>query len=455
MQTAGGWLLAAALLAGSACGLAHAAEGPGAKEAVSVVMTPEVARDVARRALEQRKYALAAEIAAELVARDPQDPQALMLLSAASTRSGQPERGWTTGKQAFRHAQTRGQRFEAAYLTAEALSHGKYPILSKLWLRRADMYAASPEEHDGLRAAFGQLEARTRLHGKFSLAVGPTDNVNGGSLHDSFDYWGIPIPIAQALPGWSAVAQGQMSYDLMRSKDRQLAAFAIAMARKSKLGDEALELMPGARGEDFDQSSLRFGLSGQQMLRPDTAANASVALGRRWYGGEHLLDEAILSFGMTRAFENRKTVGLQLAVTATDVEDRPVANSVETRLGLRHDLPVGNGRLSFGFDAILRQSDAAGVANRALSIQADWTPPELFNGVDMNVFARVEGRDYWKTPGRSPDMLVDMGLSASFENLSIYGFAPTVGLAASRSVSDVVVRDTMNVGVTISLSSSF
>ena len=181
---------------------------------------------MAAQALHMGQPALAADLAAQILAQTPHDAEARLVLAAARAQMGQTKSAARQGKLAFRQAESPDLRFQAAYLTATALSAENKIQAAKYWLRRADGLAQSAGDSAALRRAYGGLDRRTPVRWSLQFSGGPSDNVNGGSLHDTFWVWGLPVPIAQALPGFSAQAQLKATWRLQETQSSQLALTA-------------------------------------------------------------------------------------------------------------------------------------------------------------------------------------------------------------------------------------
>lgn len=431
-----------------------AAQGQVQTPALVVDVTPDAGRALARQALLAGNPDLAARIAAQLVAANPGDVGALLLLTAGLARAGHGTEAAVQGRRAYRLATTPALRFEAAYLTAEALSVADRPGAAKLWLRRADTAAPGAAERAVLRKAFRDLDARTPL--KFTLAVGggPTDNVNGGSLHDTFDFGGIPIDIAEALPGRTLTGTATLSYRLLRHPSRSATLYATAQHRNVWLDNRARSLQPGAANADYLYDGLDLGGRVDWLSTDRLVMQAGASAGRRWLGGAVQSDQQRLTFGVIKPLQPGQTARLDLTAETTQIPDTPRANSLRlaAEVTLTRDEPAHSLQYSVG----VSQLDAAapGVAYRAVTAGVAWQPQNLPEAVDLSLFADLGARDFWKTAD-IPDLTVALGVTAQFSQAAVWGFSPSVTLAASRTMSDVVVRDIASVSLTVGWVSRF
>ena len=422
---------------------------------VSVTVTPEAGRAMARQALQVGNPALTVSIASQLLAANPADVGSLMLLTAGLSRSGHPAQAVGTGHKAFAFSTTTAQRFEAAYLTAEALSAADRPYGAKLWLRRAYNFTHNEAEKSLLSGAFQKLDARTPLKLSLSIGGGPTDNVNGGSLHDSFDFFGLQLPIAQALPGTILYSTAQLSYRLVARPRFAASLYAIGAQRNVWLSPRGHALQPGARNGDYRYDSLDLGGSVAWAGSGQTSYSLDLRVGQTWQGGDRQTDHERLVFGLTGKLSATRSAHMDLTAEQTHYPATPHANSLRLAADASLTQAFGKASLRYSVGVSHVASEAAGVAYRAVSTGVEWTPAQEFHGITLGVFGRAEVRHYWKTPALKPDILTQAGVMGQFNNLSFYGFSPSVTLSISRSMSRVVVRDTANIGLTVGIVSAF
>lgn len=446
-------LLAAAALALGLCATGPAAAGPTPGKEVLITTDRDGALDLARRALAQGRPDLAASIARQMLARSPDDPAPHLILAAALTRMGQARAGYEAARQGFRLGKDKAARFEGAYLAAEALAAGHQGLAAKLWLRRADFNAPTPEHEKLVAYAYRKVAARSRLSFDLALFGGPSENVNGGSLHDTFWFYGIPIPITEALPGQVWGTSAGVSYQLTPRLRARLGWSHAEVV----LGDRALAIDPTARAGDYRQDNLTFGLSHVwQDQEGRWAVLSDLTAGRRWKGGYVSADHAGLRVELRHAVSPDWSASARLTVEATEIPDRPVADSVTTRLSLlasRRD--TGLGSLTFGAGYVDQASEAAGVAWRGPTLELGWRPPIRSDRFGLQLDLAAESRSYWRSPGYDPDLWLSLQATVELPAFEVMGFEPSVTLSATRTFSDVVVRDTQELGVTLGVSSQF
>jgi len=433
-------------------------QGASAEDSQHLTLTLPQARTLARRLLEEGNAQLSANVSAQILAAEPNDLASLLLRSAALTRSGRATDGLEPARHAFRLARVREARFEAAYLTAEAMAGAGRMTAAKLWLRRAEWFSPGEAESALLERAYRAVSAQSPLRFDLSLQAGPSDNVNGGSLHDRFVWFGIAFPISQALPGWTAGGTARLTYRLPGSTpavERQLTASYTH--RSVWFSAEAKARNPAADARDFSYDEVSVGGAvGRTRADGGLSLRASLQLGQRWQGGRTLGDVQRMDFGLLARTGKRSQAGINLGVEAAQYPATPRSNTLMTTLtGSVRVALAKAGLATFRLGYRVTDAEAIGVAYRGPTVSAEWEPPEWLEGVSLGAFAGAEVRDYWKTPSLDADVLLRGSVTASFERFSVMGVAPTVTLSANRSISDVVVRDRRDIGVSIGFASTF
>lgn len=414
----------------------------------------EGAVEMARRALQIGRPDVSVSIARQILQVAPASVPAHLLLAAGLTRTGAAEDAVTEAKAGFRLATTREERFEAAFLAAEALAAAGRSMASRYWLRRADLYAPTAAHEAVLGQAYQTVAAQSRIGFALSLYGGPSGNVNGGSLHDTFWLWGvIAIPIAEALPGQIYGGSAQLSYRL----DERTQARLTWSHAEVVLGDRARAIDPTARAKDFREDELALGLD--HVWQDATGRYALVSSGRvarRWLGGEVAGDAVGASVEIRRAMSPDWTLSGGLSLEAVDVPGASDIDSVTRQLMLatsHRSEGLGAATLSLGLTEVA--SDAAGVAWRGPSVAVTWRPELRRDDLGLTLDLRVEEREYWRTPAVAPDLNMGISLTAELPSLEIMGFNPTVTLSGSRTQSEVLVRDTRELGVSFGITSTF
>lgn len=414
------------------------------------------ARKFAQVALGRNKFALAAKISRQILAVQPQDSGAQLVLIAALSRGGQPEEAEAVGKAAFATAKTQTVRFQAAFLTAEALSKQDKVTAAKWWLRRAANSGSDNQDRTMLRQAFQGLDARAPLRLDLSVAGGPSNNVNGGSLHDEFLLWGYyPIPIDQALAGYTTSETAKLSYRITQNSRLSLSGYASVSDQQVWLTSASKALAPNAKGSDFSSHGVNFGVKGSWIAKPDLMLSFLGQAGKRHYGNGQNSKNQLLDFKLLKALKSKAVVGLEFSTAASQDPQRAGANTLRYAVDASFSQPVKMDSIITHIGGSVTASEAAGLAYRAGSLGVNYQKGVPIKGISVSAFGEIELRDYWKAPASKLDMRVQAGISGELSRFSVYGYVPRVTLSATRSMSEFVTRDTSNVSVAFELNSSF
>lgn len=430
-------------------------------------------RAFARQALLAGQTQLARAVALALLAADPRDPVALVVLAAAETRLGAPRAGRQAAERAFRSAgaaggaEARRLRHDAARIAAAAaLAEGR-PAVAQLWLRHAvslapdpALRAAAEAEHRAVRAA-NPLQASLRLH------LAPSSNVNRGSRHDALIVDGIETPFvlsgdARALPGLELGATGAVSFRLGAGRGWTLEAGGRASAITYRLSEAARRRAPEARGADFAEGRAEAGLRLHLAPAPGAApVTLGLTAGRAWYGGDPLARSLRLDAGRTFALGPATALRLDL-LTERQWRDGPgertaAAQAIQAQLS--HRRPAGD-VLRLRLTAVDLRSDDRNATHRAASGEARVEFARPLGPARVALAASAGWRDYpvfmngvFGT-GRH-EVTVGGAVELMFPRAEVWGLAPALTLRGARTESNISRFDSTQFGVEFAIRSTF
>jgi hypothetical protein len=445
----GGWL---GLIADARNDLRVMAE-PSTGDEVDVATDINGALELARKALAAGRPELAQSIASQIIAAEPDNASAHMILAAALTRSHRTSEAFVAAKTGFRLSDGREENFESAYLAAEAAALSGRPLVAKYWLRRADSYAPTQRHSEVIAKAYHTVSAQSRLDFGFSVFGGPSDNVNGGSLHDTFWFYGIPIPITQALPGTMIGSAMQGGYQL----DPTMRVWLGWTHQDVLLGAAARAIYPDARAQDYRRDEVRLGLSKDWQNGSGTSGlHLDVSSGRQWLGGTEAADIAEAKLMARYLASENWALGAKISVEDARGPERSVSDRREGRLTFSAstlDQKLGAATFEIGLADVASQ--AAGVAWSGPVAALGWKPRLHTDWFELKFDFALEQRTYWLTPEFRPDLMVGASVTAEVNKLAVMGFNPTITVSSTRTLSEVVVRDTQEIGISFGLSSRF
>ena len=157
-------------------------------------------------ALKGERPALASQIAQGLLIADPHSAYAHYVLATAHADMGHGTDGRKSAARAYRYADNRVQKFQAAELAARLTFAEGHPTLTQLWLRRAVQNAPTPEIEEQLARDYARVRRENPFRFSITGGVKPSSNVNNGAdtaqqVIDGLPFTGRLSGSAQALSG--------------------------------------------------------------------------------------------------------------------------------------------------------------------------------------------------------------------------------------------------------------
>ncbi len=249
-------------------------------------------------------------------------------------------------------------------------------------------------------------------------------------------------------------ASAQLSYRLPQGKNHAATVFVAVKHREVALSSRAQTLNPAAKGSDYRYSTLDIGGAVQWAINPTTSLQFQAQVGRRWYQTGTSGAQTFV-IGVAQKLANTHVARLDMTTEFTQFSRDSRLNARRIEAIGTYAFPLLGGSMSGSLSLIELNAAGAGVAYRALAIGADLRPKPVIDGIDVDFSASAEARDYFKVPFSTPDIVLNAGAAATFNKASVFGFAPVVSLSAVRSSSEVVVRDTFDLGLSLGFSSAF
>ena len=429
-------------------------------------LTPVQMRALATRRLQRGDAVAAAALARALIARDASDFAAQLLLAQSARALGDGDVADTAARAAWDLATSDAERYAAALIRAQVLASAGHRTRAQLWLRRAA--DAAPDQATRARAIrdFKYVRLRNPWSTQLSFSVTPTDNLNNGSMHDSFTIDGLPWEFAlsgdaQALSGVELSFGADTRYRLSETGTRATDLLLRASHRGYLLSEEARATAPDAEGRDFSAASLAAGLSRRMMLGETRDELVMTAwAGQNFHGGEaygaFLRGEARLSHSLSP--RNRLTGTLSLE--ARRGEAAPEADVGLLALGWDH--AWSGGQISL-YGSVTRSASELSTADYSdlrlgarLAPDAAWLEGAI--GADPSLTLEARSRDFESSPysfdGRL-DEEIRAELQLVFRDIDYMGFNPVLTLETARIRSNVAIHDTHSSGLGLSIRSAF
>lgn len=459
----------AAFLAAALAALSGVLAAPAlAQERVS----REEGRRLASALLREGQPLAAREIALALITADPNDAVALILLSRAERLLGAPTAALRSGREAWAAADRPDLQFGAAIVRAQALSDMNRDFAAGLWYRQAGQVAETDEARALAASEYGALRDASPLRINLSFGLTPRSNINNGganeiyALHPDFvqlirDYLGDPTldpkgsltDMERPLSGIEMRAGVHLSYEIARN-DRSATHLEMrANLRGYVLSPEARADAPEARGSDFADAQLSFGLSHGWRANGGPTHRLRAEAGHVWYGGDPYSRFLQLSYGQSWRLEDA-TMSVEGTVRGDwFAGDRPQEAEVGMTLAYSHDL--GPGRVTMTGGLRNRQADDPDKGYRSLSMGVGYSWGDT--GAN-SLFLGLEGREYDRTlyiEGTRRDYISTARLSVAVPGIEFYGFQPVVTVEGRNLTSTADRPESRSLGAGLTLLSTF
>ena len=451
------------------CGLALLA---GSATAEILTLTRDQAVAVARRAWLSGDAVLAYAIVSKIVAADPLDVEALLLLSASTEALGHPGAAFTLGRRAWSAAQVVGRpqalRYEIALQTAHAALTAGQKRSAAHWLGRAVEVAPTPAARSQSEGDLRQVKSRIPLSFSGSLRVSPTDNLNNGAVSGR---WTVEDYYLGQLAGWSVAhggvltsAQVTATYNLgvtPSGRARNALGFGLSTTLHSLSASEA------AANPDLDPTELdswRAALKWTQDRLMDDRPPLRISLeaSQSWFGG--------VAYSPALRAEVAVPLTQTGDLTLEAVLERQWPQTPITAASLHLDghrqvtLPWGDGTLIYGLGATFLRSSAPNSTYDSLDASLILDPKLPLDKVSSHVGIGVTWRhnDDWllgignihASRGRT-DHGVWLRAGLGFEQVKLAGMTPTLTLQRQMNWSDISKYQTAATTVYLGLAADF
>lgn len=426
-------------------------------------LTPDQMRRTALLALNGDQPAVALQVSTALVARDPQDFEALLLQARAARDLGRYDLAQTAAQHAWTIADSDLQRHAAALIRAQALASAGRRTAAQIWLRRAVQHAPDAASRARAIRDFRYVRARNPLAVTLRFGLAPTSNINNGAARSSARLFGLPFEVqltgaARALSGIEAQAGGTLRYRISESRRHATDLQFSLDNRAYRLSAEARAIAPAAKGSDFAQTVLATGV--MHRWTPDGARSErqlGLEAGRLWYGGDPYADFLRGTAGLSMPLAAGARINLGVTAEANRGPAAPWSDATRLSLGWQ-GAPGNMGRLSLSAALTDSRSDVPSADYADLTLGVDYALARPLFGAEATVSLDLRGRHYPVTPlapGPRDDREIAAALQLAFVRAEYLGFAPVVTLSARQSNSTVDLYDIRDIGLSVGFRSAF
>jgi len=439
--------------------------GAGAEEMRG--FSVEEARLLGMTAIEAGRPDVAADIAMQMLRRDPDDAFARFLLARAHMDAGHLRAAGDQGRLAYRVSDSPEQRHQSARLVAQAAwNEGRIGVAQR-WLRRAAIAAPAPVARAERVRELATVRAANPLDVSLSFAINPSDNVNDGSssafnVIDGVPVWGTLSADGQALEGVVAQVRTGISYRLPGAG--QMTVGATLDWRRVELSRSAKARVPGIDPREYDSGRAEVSLG--RVWAPQGApwqAEAGLAAGVQIDGQDLRYRYLRLDGAWMRGIGDRTGVDLGVGVerrsTQAGQTDPEWVGSLS--LGLRRALP-GEDLLTSRIYTSQTQTPVDGRSSQTWGVEVAYARGRPIGPAKLSLQAGYSETafpgyrvGFIVVPGGRQDKSLTAGMTLTFPGIQVQGFSPRVSITHSDTRSNVSRFETKKTGISLGLSASF
>lgn len=419
-------------------------------------------RALVSRLLADRQYQAAQAITATLMRRPNRLPADALLHARALRGIGRHRAAQDLAQHIFKTADEPRLRYSAAMVTAQALSSAGHKTRSQFWLRRAAQIAPDPQRRAKAVRDFRYVRSANpwRIDARFGIS--PSNNINRGPTDNTYVWNGLTFVDPSLLPlsGYEISSGVSLQHRRKLPSGNRVTLGLTLDDSQFFLSDDAKTKVPTARGSDYAfralQTSAGFGWSGA-----DSHWNQSLGLsfGRNWSGGSHLTDYLRTSWTAGRKINQSNRLSLRLSGERQWRQDVASRSADVLTIGgnWSHAFSGGN-RLGLDVSLTNMSAASAAVAHQKSSISLSYSLGQPVFGALTSFNLGFESRLYDRAlyiASRRQDNKLRLGASMFFTGFDLFGFAPKVGVTATRNNSNVSRFRTEALELSLGLQSIF
>ncbi len=426
----------------------------------------------AEEALVAERPADTARIAAQMLDQQPDSFVALYLLALAQADLEDLQAAATTGERAYHAATTEEGRFQAARFVAGTRFRAGQYTRSEIWLRRAANHAQSETDLRSIAQAYATTIEANPLSVQIAASVAPSDNINNGSEDGVLELEGIGLTFVlpedrRSLSGVGFAASTELQYRIAQSPQQVTRLIGSLSAETYALSQDAKDLLatspnPDVRavtGSDFATVTAAIGMRRQQNnISPLGPVTFGMNLGTYWEGGERLVNFRDLSIEQAVPIDRGSRFRLTAFSRKQDTLTPALVDSTLIDLTGSYDrILANNDQLQL---SLTRRQKDAGFENTFDEYQfgVGYAVARPLYGVQLSTVLQVGYRTYAEfttTLDGRDDRFLSASATATFRDLSYFGFSPSISLSASRTESTAEEFTTSAVQLLFGIESNF
>lgn len=411
-----------------------------------------VLQQQAEDALVSDRPAETVRLAQEMLRNQPDSFVALYLLALGQAGLGEQQAAASSGASAYRGATSEEDRFQAARLVAGARFQAQQYTRAEFWLRRAANHAQSEEDFRSITNAYRASVDANPLSLQFAASIAPSDNVNNGSEDGVLTLEGIGLTFVlpedrRSLSGIAFSASSEARYRILQGPAHTTYLSGSVAGETYALSSEAKDLLanspnPAVRavdGKDFATVTATLGFNHQQdnisTLGP---VRFGMDLGTYWEGGERLVDFRDLSVEQLIPIGRNSIVSLMATQRDQTALLPRILDSTTSDLAISYSrFLANNDQLQLSF--LIRDHEAGAESSfEEYQFGIGYVFAEPVWGMQLSSSLQLGYRtfeEFTTTLDGRDDRFASADVTATFQNISYFGFSPSLSVFASRTDS--------------------
>jgi len=335
---------------------------------------------------------------------------------------------------------------------------------AQLWLRFARQYAPNDAAATTVATDYRALAQRNPWSSSLRFGISPSSNVNNGTEADAIFLRGLPFAFtpgedARPLSGLE-ISLGFSTRYRMNISETSATFFDFGIqGRTYALSTDAKDKVPDAKGSDFSDATLRFGITHRQILfegQQPTTFSAQVS--ETWYSGDPFSRNLDFSTAHDWVIGDRARVGITAAAQTRESHKGDPTVQVY-RFGTSWTQTfANNNQFTLGAQVGQSRSDTLDQDYENLMLSANFGFAEPFLDMRFSFGGSIEQREFDATAygaDTRSDLRKSLRMRVQFTDLEIYGFQPVASIEATRNESDVALFEREYVNYGFDLQSSF
>ncbi|MEM6386662.1 MAG: hypothetical protein AAF718_10540 [Pseudomonadota bacterium] len=406
----------------------------------------------------------ALQLTDELLAAEPTRFDALFVKALALIDLDNPAEAAVIAGRAYRAAEGRVERLQAANLAARARFEAGHFARAEWWLRRASNDVETLEEERQVIGAFQAVRRANPLTFQLGFGAAPTNNFNNGAEDGSIFFEGLGTfelpPDQLPLSGIEYNGDMLLEYRVAGSAEQQTHVGLYAYARTYDPSSSARASVPGIDGFDYSLGIVDLFLRHDRLVFPELGVTQiSFHNGRLFYGGEHYWDYVRVALSQDVQFSGRGTLNFQIAQeNQFGVPDRQADTDITTISVRYRRARQNNDRIGIRLSKKIYDTEAFENSYEDYKLSVDYQFARPFMGIafggSLGIGHTNYDRFFLSLDGRRDDYLFGTAF-AVWQEVSVYGFSPRADLTFERRGSDVSQYARNTAALRLGLSSTF